>query len=140
MENSKLKDYISEYYFDQNYNCAETILRASNEYYGFNLHEKDMIMVGAYGGGMQTGNTCGAILAAAAVLSLKYVESKAHESESIKPVMEKMISKVNEKYGSLLCADIKHQEFMPEIRCKRTVETVCDILEETIKEYEAEKI
>lgn len=140
MENLKLKDYISGYYFDQNYNCAETIVRAANDYYGLNLHDKDMIMVGAYGGGMQTGNTCGAILGAAAVLSVRYVEVKAHESEDIKPVMEKMLSKINEKYASLLCSDIKPQEFMPEIRCKHTVETVCDILEETMKEYEAEKL
>ena len=29
-----LKDIIGKYYFEQNYNCAETILRAGNEYYG----------------------------------------------------------------------------------------------------------
>ena len=71
-----LKDYISKYYFDQNYNCAETILRAANEYYGLELHDKDMIMVGAYGAGIQAGNTCGAILSAAAVLSLIMVSVK----------------------------------------------------------------
>ena len=64
-----LKDCYSKYYFDQNYNCAETLLRAANEYYGLHLHDRDMILVGAYGAGIQCGNTCGAVLAAAAVLS-----------------------------------------------------------------------
>lgn len=133
-----LKDYIAKYYFDENYNCAETILRAANEYYDLQLHDRDMIMVGAYGAGIQTENTCGAVLSAAAVLSLKYVEKKAHESEDIKPVVQKLIRKFNEKYGSIQCKDIKSQSFKPEYRCKMTVETACDILEETIREYEEE--
>lgn len=134
-----LKDYIEKYYFEQNYNCAETILRAANEYYDLKLHDRDMIMVGAYGAGIQSGNTCGAVLSAAAVLSLKYVEARAHESKDIRPVVQKLLRKFNEKYGSILCKDIKAQSFKPEYRCKMTVETACDILEETISEYEQEK-
>ena len=134
-----LKDLLPKYYFDQNYNCAETILRAANEYYDLGLHDKDMILVGAYGAGIQSGNTCGAVLSVAAVLSLKYVEAKAHESEDIRPVVQKMMRKFNEKYGSILCKDIKPQSFKPEYRCQMTIETSCDILEETIAEYEAER-
>lgn len=135
-----LKDVYQKYYFEQNYNCAETLLRAANDYYNLNLHDRDMIMVGAYGAGIQCGNTCGAVLAAASVLSMKYVEAKAHESEDIRPVVMKLMRKFNARYGSTLCKDIKPQSFKPEYRCKMTVETACDILEETIAEYEAEKI
>lgn len=131
-----LKDLLPKYYFDGNYNCAETIIRAGNEYYNLGLHDRDMIMMGVYGAGIQTGNTCGAILAAAAILSMKYVEAKAHESEDIKPVTKILMRKVNEAYGSSLCKDIKAQSFKPEYRCKVTIETLCDILEETIAEYE----
>lgn len=134
-----LKDVYQKYYFEQNYNCAETLLRAANDYYDLKLHDRDMIMVGAYGAGIQCGNTCGAVLAAASVLSMKYVEAKAHESEDIRPVVMKLMRKFNAKYGSTLCKDIKPQSFKPEYRCKMTVEMACDILEETIKEYEAEK-
>lgn len=134
-----LKDYIDKYYFEGNYNCAETIIHAANDYYDLGLHDKDMIMVGAYGAGIQCGNTCGAVLSAVSVLSLKYVEAKAHESEDIKPVVNKLMRKFNEKYGSTLCKDIKAQSFSKEVRCLLTVEAACDILEETITEYEAEK-
>ena len=65
---SMLKDHIAKYYFVQNFNCAETILRAANDYYDLQLHDKDMIMVGAYGAGIQAGNTCGAVLSVAAIL------------------------------------------------------------------------
>ena len=66
-----LKDVYQKYYFERNYNCAETLLRAANDYYDLKLHDRDMIMVGAYGAGIQCGNTCGAVLAAASVLSIK---------------------------------------------------------------------
>ncbi len=134
-----LKDVYAKYYFEGNYNCAETIIRAANEYYELGLHDRDMIMVGAYGAGIQCGNTCGAVLSAAAVLSMKYVEAKAHESEDIKPVVMKLMRKFQAKYGSTLCKDIKPQSFKPEYRCRMTIEASCDILEETIAEFEAER-
>lgn len=134
-----LKDYCDSYYFEGNYNCAETIIHAGNDYYNLGLHDNDMKMMGVFGAGIQTGNTCGAILAAASILSMKYVEAKAHESTDIKPVTQILMRKVREKYGSHLCKDIKAQSFKPEYRCKMTVYTICDILEETIAEYEATK-
>lgn len=134
-----LKDLLSKYYFDSNFNCAESILRAGNEYYNLGLHDRDMIMVGAFGAGIQSGNTCGAVLSGASILSMKYIEAKAHESADIRPVVNKMIRKFNEAYGSVLCKDIKPQSFNPEYRCQKTIEKACDIIEEVIAEYEAEK-
>ncbi|MBQ1902193.1 MAG: C_GCAxxG_C_C family protein [Lachnospiraceae bacterium] len=131
-----LKDHIKTYYFDQNYNCAETIIHAGNDYYELGLHDRDMKMLGAYGAGMQCGNTCGAILAGASILSMKYIEAKAHESDDIRPVTQAMIKAFKEKYGSTLCRDIKPQSFRPEYRCLKTVETACDIIEQVIEDYE----
>ena len=113
-----LKDVYQKYYFEQNYNCAETLLRAANDYYDLKLHDRDMIMVGAYGAGIQCGNTCGAVLAAASVLSMKYVEAKAHESEDIRPVVMKLMRKFNAKYGSTLCKDIKPQRILELFRVR----------------------
>lgn len=134
-----LKDYYEKYYFEQNYNCAETLIRVANDYYNLRLHDRDMIMLGAYGGGIQTGNTCGAILAAASVLSMKYVEQKAHESKDIKPITTALIREFNKKYGSVQCKDIKPQSFDPQFRCRNTVEAACDILEAVITDYENAK-
>ena len=115
------------------------MIRAGNEYYGLELHDRDMIMLGAYGGGIQTGNTCGAILAAAAILSMKYVEQKAHDSKDIKPAVNLLMRRIHEALGSTLCKDIKAKVFQPEVRCKVCVETVCDIIEQVLVDYEAEK-
>ncbi len=134
-----IKDLYSKYYYDQNYNCAETMIRAGNEYYELGLHDRDMIAFGGFGAGIQTGNTCGAILSAVSILSMRYVEQKAHESADIRPVTTALIRKFNERYGSVLCKDIKPQSFQPDIRCKHTIETACDILEQVIAEYDQEK-
>lgn len=134
-----LKDVCAKYYFEGNYNCAETLIRSGNEYYGLELHDRDMIAFGVFGAGIQTGNTCGAIISAASILSMKYIEKKAHESTDIKPVTTALIRKLNEKYGSVLCKNIKAQSFDKELRCKYTVDSVCDILEQVIAEYESTK-
>ena len=134
-----LKDVCAKYYFEGNYNCAETLIRSGNEYYGLELHDRDMIAFGVFGAGIQTGNTCGAIISAASILSMKYIEKKAHESTDIKPVTTALIRKLNEKYGSVLCKNIKPQSFDKELRCKYTVDSVCDILEQVIAEYESTK-
>lgn len=134
-----LKDYLGKYYFDGNYNCAESLLRAANEYYGLELHDRDMILVGAYGAGIQCGNTCGALLAAASVLSMKYVEKKAHESTDIKPVVSDLMGRFIQEFNSALCNDVKPQCFVPEKRCLKTVEFTCDLLEKVIADYEAAK-
>ena len=52
-ERYMLKELLPKYYFDQNYNCAEAILRSANEYYNLGIHETDMIIVGASGAGIQ---------------------------------------------------------------------------------------
>lgn len=135
-----LKDLAGKYYFDQNYNCAETLLHAANEYYGLGLTEENMKLVAVFGAGIQTGNVCGAILSSAAVFSLKYVETKAHESEEIKPATILLTRRFNEAFDqTLLCKEIKARYFNKENRCWATVEIACDVLEKTIEEYERER-
>lgn len=136
---ASLADLVEKYYFEGNYNCAETIIRAGNEYYNLGLHDRDMIMVAGYGAGIQTGNTCGAILSGAAVMSMKYVETTAHESADIGPVVKKMMRMFKEKFGSVLCRDIKPQLFNREERCLHTILAACEIIEEVIHWYEEEK-
>lgn len=130
-----LKDLIQKYYHEQNFNCAETVLRAGNEYYNLGLNEKDMKMVGGFGGGLQCGNTCGALLGATSVLSMKYIDDKAHESEDIQGAVSDYVRKFNMGCYSTLCQDIKPLAFDEENRCQLTVEKACDILEEIIAEY-----
>lgn len=132
-----LKDHVATYYFDRNYNCAESLLHAANDFYGLGLAEREMKMVSGFGAGIQTGEVCGTVLSAISIISLKYVETKAHESQDIKPLTEKYLERFRENLnGSLLCRDLKPVYFRPEQRCFSTVLTACDVLEQVLQEYE----
>lgn len=136
-----LIELAEKYFFDGNYNCAETIIHVANEAYGFGLDENSMRLVSGFGAGIQCGNMCGAILAAVSVVSMKYVETKAHESDQIKPVTNMLIKNFKEAFnGSLLCKDIKPVYFDKERRCIKTIAVACDVLERTLADYEAGKI
>lgn len=133
-----LKDYVEKYFLQGNYNCAEAVLHASNDYYQLGLSEQAMKLVSGFGGGMQTGNVCGTLLAAISVFSLRYVETKAHESEDIKPAVALLVQRFKEAMGgSILCCDIKPRLFQEGVRCLRTVEIACDVMEQVISEYDA---
>jgi len=134
-----LKDLIGKYYFDGNYNCAESLLRAANDYYELGLHDRDMIMQGGFGAGIQAGLTCGAFLSAVSVLSFRYIEQKAHECDDINPVVNMLIAAFLEKMQSLNCAEIKPRVFVEGKRCLATVEAACDALEEVIERYGTER-
>ena len=107
-----LKDLIGKYYFDGNYNCAESLLRAANDYYQLNLHDQDMIIIGGFGAGMQAGLTCGALLSAISVLSYKYIEAKAHESADINPIVNRLLADFTRRMESIVCAEIKPRVFV----------------------------
>ena len=134
-----LKDHVGAYYFDGNYNCAESLLRAANDYYHLGLHDQDMILNGGFGAGMQAGLTCGALLSAISVLSYRYIAAKAHESEDINPVVNRLLALFQQKMQSIMCAEIKPRVFVEGKRCLATVEAVCDALEEAIAAYGEEK-
>lgn len=57
-----LRDNVKKYYLEQDYNCAETILRCIDEEYGIGLTEDDFKLVSAFGGGMGCGSSCGRIM------------------------------------------------------------------------------
>lgn len=135
MDSRKLKEYLNKYYYDQNYNCAESLLRAANEAWDLGIEDRDMILMAGYGAGMQTGSTCGAVLAAIGVLSLRYVKEKAHESPEIRPRVVLFTEAFQRAMnGSTFCHDIKPAYFQPESRCIAVVQAACDALETAVSE------
>ena len=131
-----LKDLWESYYLEENYNCAESLLRAANDYYALGLRENEMKLVGGYGRGVQTEGVCGAYLSAVGVLSMRYIDEKAHESGYIRPVVNLFTLRLKERLGTLQCSELMPRNTRPGMRCGLTVETVCEVLEETIEEFD----
>ncbi|MDD3049161.1 MAG: C-GCAxxG-C-C family (seleno)protein [Bacilli bacterium] len=123
-------------FYQQGYNCAESILHAGNEVYGLDLHEEDMRMVAAFGGGFQIGDVCGALSGAACVISSKYVENKAHDYVDMRALTQKLVLAFQKRLGSRLCAQIKPTFHSKELKCQNTVAVSAEVLEQVIEEWE----
>ena len=133
-----LKDLALKYALDD-YNCAESIIKAANEYYSLNITEKDFHLISGFGGGMQCGDVCGGLIGAISVIGMKYVENRAHEDRpGLRHKVTTLIKNFESVMGSRLCKDIKPKYFNPEIKCQKTIMMAAEILENTINELEKE--
>ena len=88
-------------------NCAENLLTSANRKYGLGLPEEYIRLVSPYGGGMLTGNTCGALLGAVAALGLMYGEEKPTANTKMKAAVKAYIKVFDETFHSFKCSEIK---------------------------------
>lgn len=133
-----LKD-LAEKYYKQGYNCAESIIRAGNEYYNLGLDDKACRMTGAFGAGMQVGDICGALAGSTCIVSSKYIETKAHDSTDVRPVMLKLVRAFQAQFSSRVCSQIKPKFFSKEVACLNTVTLSAEVLENVLSDYEKSK-
>lgn len=127
--------------------CSQVVTGAFAEELG--IDQKLLRKVSAcFGGGMQCGETCGAVTGALMVLGIKYGHSEENDGEQ----KEKMAKKTaefkrlfSERYGSCICRDLlghdisekKGMEAVVEENllfqfCPRVVEDTVNILEEIL--------
>ena len=126
-------------YAQNDYNCAESVVLAANEYYGLNIDPRDVHLVSGFGAGMQCGDLCGGLAGAVAIIAMKYVENRAHEDRpGLRNKVTKLIRSFEAAAGSRLCKDIKPKFYTPETHCYKTIMMASEVLENTIDEIEKE--
>ena len=122
------------YYLEQNYNCAESILREANEKYQLGLTDQAMKLVAGFGGGMGCGKACGALCSCIAVLSSLYCQDKAHETAGFKEKCALFVQDFLKANNSLNCEDIKKTNFASDgTRCLKTVLQAQELLDIFVK-------
>ena len=134
-----LRDKVRKYYLEQDYNCAETILRCIDEEYQLGLEEADFHLVSAFGGGMGCGSSCGALCGAMAALGRLVVKMRAHATEGFKETCADYVKRFEEKLGSTECLELVKQYKKEEIRCMETVCLAADVFEEFFLTHGLEK-
>ena len=88
-------------------NCCQSVLCTLGEYTG--LDELTAIRTGyGFGGGMLTGNVCGAVTGAMMAIGLACTTGAdpAEEKPRAVALCEQLQERFREEYGTLLCADI----------------------------------
>jgi C_GCAxxG_C_C family probable redox protein len=90
-----MEKLIEEGFFsDADLNCAETILHAANEVYGWNLSHDALLLAAGFGGGVGGQEfLCGALLGGVMALSKLFVRDRGHESDLMKTI-RRTISRV----------------------------------------------
>ena len=138
-----LRDKAMVYYLEQDYNCAESIIRAANDKYGLGLNEAAFHAFGGFGGGCCAGRLCGTCAAGIAAVSAKYIHTRLHAEEQAKQRIERFMKAYIKAMGSDLCDELKKKYWKEEYehaRCRRTVELAADFLELEMEQFMTEDL
>ncbi|HUT31130.1 MAG TPA: C-GCAxxG-C-C family protein [Sedimentisphaerales bacterium] len=136
-------------YFEQGCNCAQAILAAYGEQFGLE-RETSLKLACGFGGGIQMGQTCGAVTGAFMVLGLKYGQTDAKDrrpKEKTYELISQFVEKFQSRNGSVVCkellgCDISTPEGMKTARarnlfvsfCPKMVRDAAEILEQMLSE------
>lgn len=131
-----LNDIVRRCYLEENLNCAETLLKACNEYYQLDIPEDCYPLLSAFGGGMQTGNVCGALSGCTAALGKMLVETKAHECEDLRRCQVLLMRTFRQLLNETQCAKLKAMHFDMENRCLKTCFCAAQAMETTVAAIE----
>ena len=121
-----------ELYLEKDFNCAETIMIASNERYDLKLSADAFKLFSAYGGGMCSKETCGALLAALAVMGYKSVGDRAHATEGFAAKCADFVEEFKKRAGCIKCEQLMEKYKTPEERCIKTVIIASELLKEKL--------
>jgi len=127
-----LCDRVRDLYLSQDYNCAETILRAANDEYDLGIDEKDLCLLSCFGAGMYREDVCGAYSAGLAVLGKILVKTRAHDTSGLARICSTYSSVFKEKLDSFNCAELKALYKTREERCFKTVFLAAEVLDEVV--------
>lgn len=136
-----LKETVMKYYLEQDYNCAESLSRGANEYYGLGLNEQALLALGGFGGGCYSGRLCGACAGGVAAISSKYIHTRAHAEELACSHVTEFVEAFIETLGSDICEELKKLYWngeMESCKCVKTVELAAGVLEEKMEKYLAQ--
>lgn len=120
---------VKKYYLEENYNCAETILRLSNDEFKMGIDESILKIMAGFGGGMYKEGTCGVVTGGIAVLSLIFSDKITLESTVLN-----YQSQISQILSSTECSNIKplHREELN--RCLNVIDKAYEILRKIIIE------
>ncbi len=125
-----LKDLIESGFGEkEGYNCAERILYGANIAYNLGLPKEALKLSAGFGGGMGIQSICGALTASIMVLSHKYVNTVAHESDAYKIMNQKLFNEFLSEMNSIQCTYLKKTYKTEDKGCTDIIVKTAEILD-----------
>lgn len=113
---------------ENGYNCAQSVLAGSKEYTG--LDEETALAISAgFGGGLRSGEVCGAISGAVMAVGMKHPFADANDTEAkvkIAALTKQCVNMAKEKYGCVSCLDLKRNG----VSCSEIIGYMGEVAEE----------
>ena len=126
-----IKDKALEYHMS-GYNCAQSVIAALGEY--TNLDEDTALAISAgFGGGVRSGEICGAISGAVMALGLAFPFNDANDTDAKKKISvlaSRCVAEAKEKYGCVRCLELKSNG----VSCAETIGYMAEVAEKLINE------
>ena len=123
-------------YKRQDLNCAETILYAANEKYGWNLSHDALLFSAGFGGGVGGQELlCGALTGGVMALGRLFVRARGHESDLNQRIIKEYFALFEKEMGSIDCAPLKETYRKEETGCQEVILASARALDQIIKKY-----
>lgn len=137
---SPLEKSVSYHYQTMNYNCAETLLAACNDTFELGLDPSSFVLLSGFGGGLFTGNTCGALCGCTAALATMLVKTKAHETPDLPTAQRILVRNFRNALQEVHCSQIKPLYHSKEKRCLNTCLKAAQAMNQTLIELKEKDI
>jgi len=134
---------VTTYFYNGGLNCAETTLRCLIENGTIDAPLDTVRMMTGFGGGMQRGSTCGAVIGAVAALSWATGRTEPDQSRTKSAaVVREFLKRFEAEFGVLSCRELQATYVKEHAlksdgmyrKCTVFVEKAVDIVKEILKE------
>lgn len=113
------------------YNCAQCVLSSLKEYTGLD-DETALAIAAGFGGGLRSGEVCGAISGGVMALGTAFPFTDPKDSEAkqnIALMSKELVAKAAAKFGAVRCAELKSDG----VSCSELISELAKMTEEMIK-------
>lgn len=108
MENVETREKVTMYFYNGGLNCAESTLRCLIGEETIDAPLEAVRMMTGFGGGMQRGTTCGAVVGAVAALGWATGRTEPGEFREVSArVVREFLRRFEERFGTLDCRTLQ---------------------------------
>lgn len=139
---------LANAYHEKGFNCCQSVLAAFGDITG--LDERTALCIGGgFGGGVKTGEICGAASGAVMVIGMLFphvTDNNMEEKKVVGDVTKEFLARFQSRFGYVDCRDLKKIKVPDDIpsanrlgitkHCAVLIVAAVELLEEMLKEYQ----
>lgn len=133
----KLSYYAYKHYYDDCLNCAQAVFLAVSDKYNLGYTIADTKIMSGFGGGMASGEACGALTGGVAGLGVLILKDSETGSPLLHDMTVEFVKQFKEYFSSVNCCDISpsYKKERPD-GCVKTVVLASEILDKILEDID----